>query len=172
MKFSNNINFDQAILKSEKAEVLSHYLNIASLNLDDFNARLNLNIHLRYDENECKFVLADNYSQESIKIVYKINWFNWFSVQPDFEGEFQERYLNSVLAERDDILQSIRFPIYLTKSVNRSDIDFFNSNKDFFINKYKNYHPLGFLSEASSLEITNKLNQYCSDLQTEKMPIL
>jgi hypothetical protein len=155
-EISKNIIFDSKILESKNQQFYINQLKITSLNLDDFNKRLNTNIILRYHDALNGFELETQYPKYGNLFVRHLSHYlafynnrNW--LQPDF------------ISYEYFILKSIHDHFYYSlkekgKSY-QSDI-ILNEELSIFLHRYDNYFPLGILDKAGE----NEYKYYSQDL--------
>lgn len=157
MKISKNIMYNSKILNSEKSDVHRQNLEIASINLDDLNKRLNSDVSLLYDELKFKFKY-DTYSELAFDFKTIINQRCTWAHQDDKNSDdWVKPCIDSILKEKDDILTYANNPLLL-------DIEHFKYLRNKFVKRYKDHSPLGFLSSEVEQKIKDLANNYCSDL--------
>lgn len=147
----------------EKKDVHIKHLNIASKNIEHFNLRFNSNHKIVYDAKDFQFYSKEN-NPDSNTINSRINTYRYWAIQDDVNSDsLVVPFLNRAQQECDNIKQSFYGPKGLN-ILKQSDIEYFNLQKDKFTTMYKNYFPLGFLSNQTQEKIKSHLNGLIKEL--------
>lgn len=142
MHISKNIVYDSEAIKTSDYEFHTKQLQIVSLNLDDFNLRLNSNIKLHYNHIWNAFLLestdevyGDVFSRHIAHCLAFYNDKNWT----------EDSFIYKDLFHIDNEMINLHYHI-------NKDVEWFKTNEDLcrslnlFIKRFDNYYPLGILS--------------------------
>jgi hypothetical protein len=161
MEISKNIIYDSEAIKDSEFKFHTKQLEIVSLNLDDFNLRLNSNIKLHYNHIWNVFLLeskneiyGDVFSRHISHCLAFFNDENWS------EGMFIYRDLYNIKNVMINLLYHIKDNV---ESFKNNDV--LMSELNLFLKRFSNYHPLGILTQSGeafykeeSQKIVNELN--------------
>jgi len=148
MYISQNIIYDKEAIKTSDYEFHTKQLEIVSLNLDDFNSRLNSNIKLHYNHIWNAFLLESNneiYGDVfSRHISYCLGFFN-------DKGLLESSFIQKDLFTIKSVMFNLFFHI-------RDDFDYFKQSEELklelhlFLKRFdNNYCPLGILSNEGQI---------------------
>ena len=161
MKISKNIIFEKEILNQKDKDLHSKQIEITSLNLDDFNMRLNSNIVLVYNYDFRAFFLNsldEKYGRLFTRhISHLLAYYNHRETWT--ETSFISYDLNLIKYDFEDLYLSIRdlkaSYIYNSELVRRLNL---------FISRWNNYSPLGILSKEGEEQYRNELQAMVHNL--------
>ncbi|TBX65200.1 hypothetical protein EZL74_12475 [Flavobacterium silvisoli] len=161
MEISKNIFFEKNILNQEDKNIHSKQIEITSLNLDDFNARLNSNIVLVYNSDYRGFFLNsedERYGRLFTRhIAHLLTYYNHRETWN--ETSFISYDLNLIKYDFEDLYLSI-------KNLNQN----YTHNLELvrrlnlFKNRWNNYYPLGILSKEGEQQYKNELQKMVDKL--------
>jgi hypothetical protein len=117
------------------------------LNIEDYIDRTGKAVSLIYDNFKFSLVNFDINVDIADKINFYISWYR----NKDHDS-YKQIFISQIKSEYENITQELRARKSLSKIRSR-DIEIFNSYRDEFISKYKNFHPLGILSEDQESEL-------------------
>ncbi|WP_312345900.1 hypothetical protein [Chryseobacterium binzhouense] len=128
-------------------------LNVAQLNLIDYNNRFDTDfdlIYLKDDGGKFKFVISNPPTYNQHKIDNDINFLRSWAVNYKYkDNNWFKNYYNSI--------DSLEFQDIITWR--NIDKEMYESKRKFFITKYKNYSPLGFLSPKEQEDIILQIDK-------------
>lgn len=162
MSISKNIIYNNEDIKfSENYNFHIEQLEIASLNIEDFNKRLNLDIKLSYSP-KFSYFLAVDYS-----VYYERLFSNYItsllSYQKGFQNISEEDFIRIDLQNLNNIMQGFKISIISNKEqVKNSDEILFELK--LFLKRYTDYCPLGILSQQGQEYYKNELNKIVEQL--------
>ena len=144
MSVSKNIIYDSEAIKKYEFEFHTKQLEIVSLNLDDFNSRLNSNIKLHYNHIWNAFLLET--TDEIYGDVFSRHIFHCLAFHND------NKWSESFFIQKDLFnIQSVMFNLFYHI---KDDTEYFKQNKELnselnlFLKRFdNNYYPLGILSK-------------------------
>lgn len=146
---TKKIIFDSNILEGLKKSIHAENIRIAELNLADYNNRTGKDVSLNYDNYKFSLVNFDN----NVDIADNINFYiSWYRNKDHDYNSYKQTFISQIQSEYENITRDIRARKLFSKISSR-DIEIFNSYKDEFISKYRNFHPLGILSEDQEAEL-------------------
>lgn len=146
---TKKIIFDSNILDGPKKSIHTENLRIAELNIADYNSRTGKDVSLNYDNFTFSLVNVDI----NVDIADRINFYiSWYRNKDHDYSKYRQTFISQIKSEYDNITQELRAK-KLFSNIRPSDIEIFNSYRDEFISKYKNFHPLGILSEDQEIEL-------------------
>ncbi len=146
---TKKIFFDSNILEGLEVATHSENLRIAEMNIIDYNNRTGKDVLLNYVD--FKFSLV-NFNM-NIDIAERINFYIfWFRNKDHDYNVYKQIFISKIRSEYDEISQDIRTR-KMFSNISSRDIEIFNSYRDEFISKYKNFHPLGILSKDQEMEL-------------------
>lgn len=142
MNISKNIIFDSEAIKNSEFEFYTRQLGIVSLNLDDFNSRLNSDIKIRYNHIWNVFLLesknekyGDVFSRHISHCLAFFNDENWS----------EEMFIYRDLHNIKDVMINLFYQI-------ENDTENFKNNSvlmselNLFLKRFSNYCPLGIIT--------------------------
>jgi hypothetical protein len=139
--------FDSNILEGLNAATHSENLRIAEMNIADYNNRTGKDVLLNYVDFKFSLVNFDMNIDIAERINFYISWFR----NKDY-NVYKQNFISKIRSEYDEISQDIRTR-KMFSNISSRDIEIFNSYRDEFISKYKNFHPLGILSKNQEMEL-------------------
>lgn len=162
MSISTNIIYDSEAIKNSQFEFHSKQLEIVSLNLDDFNSRLNSNVKLHYNHIWNAFLLEsknENYGNVfSRHISHCLAFFN-------DDNWSEEMFIYKDLFHIKNGMINLYYHI-------KKDPEWFKTDEDFlselflFIKRFDNYHPIGILSNQGERYYQIECQKILEKLQT------
>lgn len=163
MSFSPNIQVSSDFKDSEKVNVHNKNLEIATLNLDNYNSKLDNHVcKLLYNIETFEFEIIDKHDSHSEFINSEINHFCWWKEQDDIQAYVKDYTFSVENLHFKRVYEIVSMDI----SVNRPiDSEYFIEEKKLFFLRFKDSYPLGFLSVEQQSEIKTKLNELCSTLE-------
>lgn len=150
----NNIFIDEQIqndVNENRNNFHSISLNVAQLNLEDYNRRFETNFDLDYTKNDrgqFNFSLANppQYPLDH-RIDSDINFFRSWALNYVDKRWFENYYHNVKSLEYDQIA--------LWRTIDR---DMYLDKAKSFVTKYTDYSPLGFLSDEESQSVKSEIS--------------
>lgn len=166
MDYSSNIDISSDLTDSSKFDLHDRKLEIGSLNLDNYNCRLDKHVcKLIYDVEDCEFYPLDENDQHSVFIASWINYFTWWDLQNEKDKEGLVSTYISLVSNRyyEKVHSIIGFNIIVGRPV-ESDLDWFYKQRNLFKLRFKDFHPVGFLSTEQEFKIKDEFNELCQEL--------
>lgn len=150
----NNITIDEELSQEfQSSEKFQKILDIAKLNLEDYNARMNTSYDLTYKdvgEERFRFTLddSDNYQDA---IAGDVNFFVLWNAEKIDMSYFEIFYQNIGNYEYGEL------SFYNSPHVNKDEV--YQKKVAEFKKKYDDYSPLGFLTDEESLSVKSEINR-------------
>lgn len=165
MKISNNIELipsDYGLLNN----IHNHNLEIATLNLENFNLRLHEHMcRLYYNINKKEFEPVNTNDLHSAFIAEWINYFiYWDDLTEDSKENLLPIYISLITNHYFDKAMGIINVKLTNNSVTDSDRIYFKKECDLFKLRFKDYSPQGILSTEQELKIKSEFNRLCDEL--------
>ncbi|GEJ46978.1 hypothetical protein [Chryseobacterium sp. ON_d1] len=149
----NNISIDEEFSQEfQSSEKFQKILDIAKLNLEDYNARMNTSYDLTYKdvgEEKFRFTLddSDNYQDG---IAGDVNFFVLWNAEKIDKSYFEIFYQNIGNYEYGEL------SFYNSPHVNKDEV--YQKKVTEFKKKYDDYSPLGFLTDEESQSVKSEIN--------------
>lgn len=147
ISFENNVS-QETIDKNQEN------LKIAQLNLSDFNKRMNKDYDLlcRFTNDHPRFFLMQElrYPENTNTIASQINWLMMWNREINDRGYFKI-FFNDIQREFEEINR------YDSPYIQEDNV--YHKAVEDFKKKYKDYAPLGFLSEKEENYIKEEINK-------------
>ena len=162
----NNIQISSDFSNSLKPDIHERKLEIGSLNLNNYNSKFdNYGCKLIYDTEDFEFKPLDKDDKHSIFISSWINYFTWWDLQTEnYKQDILNNYIHLITNRYYEKTYSIiGFNLIVGRSVN-SDLDWFFKERILFKLRFKDFHPIGFLSVEQELKIKLEFNRLCQEL--------
>lgn len=166
MDYSNNIQISSDFLNSDKVDIHNRKLEIASLNLNNYNSKFDNHIcKLIYNSDDLDFYPLNKDDKHSIFITSQINYFTWWDLQTDtYKNDMVNTYIHNIYnMYYQKVYSIISFNLIIDRSV-KSDLDWFFKERNLFKLRFKDFHPIGFLSVEQELKIKTEFNRLCQEL--------
>lgn len=162
----NNIQISSDFSNSPKSNIHERKLEIGSLNLDNYNSKFNNHVYkLIYNTEDFEFKPLEKEDKHSIFISSWINYFTWWDLQDqNYKQDIVNTYTH-LISNRyfEKVYSIIGFNPIVGRSVN-SDLDWFFKERDLFKLRFKDFHPIGFLSVEQEHKIKTEFNRLCQEL--------
>ena len=163
MIFSQNIQISADFSNSNNVNLHNKKLEIASLNLDDYNSKLDNHVcKLLYNVGTCEFETLVKNDSHTDFIHSQINYFVYWDSQGD---DLTERYLKNTANTYYDPVRSIATSLSITKTPTNENLAFFIKKRNLFFLRFKDSFPLGFLSVEEENKIKTEANRLCKELE-------
>lgn len=163
MEISKNIIFDNEILKKKEENELSiRQLEIASLNLDDFNQRLNSNIKLTYNSQYKSFFPTSRDEKfDNLIARYIAHLLSYYKNRNDWnEANFIDYNISLIRHEFEDLYLSIK-EIGKDYSHNSG----LRQRLSLFIKRYDDYYPFGIFTDEGQQLYKSELQKMVNSLK-------
>ena len=162
MTISKNIIYDSEAIKNSEFEFHTKQLEIVSLNLDDFNSRLNSNIKLHYNYIWNAFLLESKnekygnvFSRHISHCLAFFNDDNWS----------EEMFIYKDLFQIKNGMINLYYHIKKDPKWFKTDEDF-SSELFLFIKRFDNYYPIGILSKQGERYYQIECQKILDELKT------
>lgn len=158
-EYSKNIIFDKSDLESDFHK---KQIEIASLNLDDFNKRFKSNIIIKYDSNHNLFFLISNYEKYGSVFLRSLSHkLSFFNNQNWSEGEFISDDLSRISYVYKGLFYSIKDNNYKFTKADDSELHL-------FITRFDSYFPLGIISGKGQQHYKETVQRMVDELKSIK----
>ena len=162
MIFSQNIQISADFSNSNNVNLHNRKLEIASLNLDAYNSKLDNHVcKLLYNVGTCEFETLVKNDSHTDFIHSQITFFVHWNIQ---EYSLIDSYIENIVFSNYKEAHSIISPFLITKTPIGQNLDFFIKKRNLFFLRFKDSYPLGFLSVEEELKIRTEANRLCKEL--------
>lgn len=163
MILSQNIQISADFSNSDKADFHNKKLEIATLNLDNYNSKLDNHVcKLLYNVGTCEFEPLIKNDQHTDFINSQINYFIHWNLQ---EYSLIESYIENIVFSNYKEAHSIVSPFLITKTPIGENLGFFIKKRNLFFLRFKDSFPLGFLSVEEEFKIKTEANRLSKELE-------
>lgn len=162
MQVSKNIIYDLEAVKNFQIEFHTEQLEIVSINLDDFNKRLNCNIKLHYNHIWNAFLLESK--NEKYGDVFSRHISHCLAFFNDKNWE-ESLFINKDLKSIYDVMFNLHYHITQRTEYFKMSEDL-QSELSLFIKRYDNFFPLGILSKEGEIFYKAELQKIVDKLQS------
>ena len=163
MIFSQNIQISADFSNSDKADFHNKKLEISTLNLDNYNSKLDNHVcKLLYNVGTCEFEPLIKNDQHTDFINSQINYFINWNLQ---EYSLIENYIKSIVFSNYKDVHSIVTPFLITKIPIGENLGLFIKKRNLFFLRFKDSFPLGFLSVEEEFKIKTEANRLSKELE-------
>jgi hypothetical protein len=166
MQYNENIEISEDFLNSDKLNFHQRKLEIGSLNLDNYNLKLDNHVcKLLYNIKDLKFYPIDKKDEHSIFISSWLNYFTKWDLQDTSYSQYSaDIYVHMITNRYYEGVHSIVGFNYVNGRFKESDLKRFIKERNLFNLRFQDFHPIGFLSTEQELKIKIELNRLCKSL--------
>ena len=163
MILSQNIQISADFINSDKVDLHNRKLEIATLNLDNYNSKLDNHVcKLLYNVGTFEFEPLVKNDSHTDFIHSQITFFVHWDLQ---EYSLIENYIKNVLYDYYKDVSVLIAPLLLTNMPIGQNLDFFIKKRNLFFLRFKESFPLGFLSVEEEFKIKTEANRLCKQLE-------